>query len=116
MKNIGTNFGRPPSLYPEYEAEEKDRLDFTTWDISLEMLTAEAPDTATLLQFLGYLDRGELWFDLFHNMSSDAPGWFGNVARYRLVFNKNMKILQNYAFVDVNQSHSAYSIHQCVHD
>lgn len=100
----------------------EDRALYSTWNISLEHVKQQSELAAKLLQLWAYLDNQDVWYELLRKYPNNCPEWFLWLTEDRLSFDKALRVLCNYALVEVdatpiedNVESRGYSMHSCVH-
>ncbi|KAH9869852.1 hypothetical protein J1614_006772 [Plenodomus biglobosus] len=103
---------------PSYE----DRTLYTTWGISLDHVRQQSSLATKLLQLWAYFDSQDVWLQLLQEGRENAPEWFCELTQDRLVFNKAVRVLCDYALVEADAASRdgsldsrGYSMHSCVH-
>ncbi|RII06805.1 hypothetical protein CUC08_Gglean008882 [Alternaria sp. MG1] len=66
----------------------EDRALYSTWNISLNHVKQQSSLAAKLLQLWAYFDNQDVWLQLLQEGRGNAPEWFCELTRDRLVFNK----------------------------
>lgn len=95
---------------PDYEG----RTLYSTWNLSLSQLNAEA---VTLLRLMAYFSNQDIWFELLQKVARKGiqPSPFKFLSSQKK-FGSIMRRLQDYSLVESHESAGAYSLHTCVHD
>jgi tetratricopeptide (TPR) repeat protein len=100
----------------------EDRTLYTTWGISFDHVRQQSSLATKLLQLWAYFDSQDVWLQLLQEGRDNAPEWFRELTRDRLVFNKAVRILCNHALVEADAASRddsvesrGYSMHGCVH-
>ncbi|KAH3938470.1 hypothetical protein HBH53_256910 [Parastagonospora nodorum] len=100
----------------------EDRTLYTTWGISLSHVKQQSSLATKLLQLWAYFDNQDVWLQLLQEGRENAPEWFCELTRDRLVFNKAVRVLCDYALVEADatlgeggKESRGYSMHSCVH-
>jgi tetratricopeptide (TPR) repeat protein len=100
----------------------EDRALYSTWNISLNHVKQQSSLAAKLLQLWAYLDNQDVWLQLLQEGRGNAPEWFCELTRDRLVFNKAVRVLCDHALVEADatlreggKESRGYGMHSCVH-
>ena len=100
----------------------EDRTLYTTWGISLDHVRQQSSLAAKLLQLWAYFDNQDVWLQLLQEGRDNAPEWFCELTRDRLVFNKAVRVLCDHALVEADatlgeggKESRGYGMHSCVH-
>jgi tetratricopeptide (TPR) repeat protein len=100
----------------------ENRTLYTTWGISLDHVKRQSSLATRLLQLWAYFDSRDLWLQLLQAGRDNAPEWFCDLTRDRLVFNKAIRVLCDHALVEADttfrgggKESRGYSMHSCVH-
>ena len=94
---------------------------WTTWNISYNAILAKNQYAANLLVFWSFLDRNDLWYDIFQraghstSIASDLSSWLGKVAAHELSFIEAMSMLRSFSLVESTLHTQGYSMHAVVH-
>ncbi|KAL8701981.1 MAG: hypothetical protein Q9201_004627 [Fulgogasparrea decipioides] len=90
----------------------------TTWMISYDRIRDSDPTAAKLLQLWAYLDRQDIWYELFSRGSAGYQEceWLQNLAQSEIKFKGVIGSLLAYSLIESNQHTESYSIHPVVHD
>ncbi|KAL8721729.1 MAG: hypothetical protein Q9181_007645 [Wetmoreana brouardii] len=90
----------------------------TTWMIAYNRLRDSEPAAAKLLQLWAYLDRQDIWYELFSRGSAGCREceWLHNLAQSEIKFKGVMRSLLAYSLIESHQYTESYSIHPVVHD
>ncbi|KAK6364242.1 hypothetical protein LTS17_012413 [Exophiala oligosperma] len=86
----------------------------STWSISLQQVSNENEDAASLLRFFAYLGSHDIWYDLIHAAASDEVPWLRRVTESKLHFRRAMSKLYDYSLVDIVGN--SFQLHPCLHD
>ena len=78
--------------------EYGDRSVLTTWIVSYQQVQRQSPDAAWLLKLWGFLDSGEVWYELIAPgtrlaANMDVPAWLLAVAEDELAYSDAMGLL-----------------------
>ena len=100
--------------------EYGDRNVLTTWIISYEQVQKQSEEAAWLLKLWGYLDHGELWYDLVaaaSKLSQDItiPTQLLSVAEDELVYDDAVGLLSRFSLVDGREGSDSHSMHSVLH-
>ncbi|CAN9171138.1 unnamed protein product [Alternaria alternata] len=100
----------------------EDRALYSTWNISLNHVKQQSSLAAKLLQLWAYFDNQDVWLQLLQEGRGNAPEWFCELTRDRLVFNKAVRVLCDHALVEADatlreggKESRGYGMHSCVH-
>ncbi|KAL8827649.1 MAG: hypothetical protein Q9191_003062 [Dirinaria sp. TL-2023a] len=91
----------------------------TTWMISYEHVRQSNRVAGKLLQLWGYLDRQDIWYELFLRGRKGCPeefDWLQKLAGSEIVFKRVMKSLLDYSLIESHGDRESYSVHPVVHD
>lgn len=94
--------------------EYEDRTLSSTWTISLNQIRRQDADAAELLQFFGYLNNSDIWYELIKAGAIDGPSWLGRLTSSKVRFDRTMSKLGSYSLVEVQNG--SYRLHPCLHD
>ncbi|CAN9331109.1 unnamed protein product [Alternaria alternata] len=72
----------------------EDRALYSMWNISLDHVKQQSELATKLLQLWAYFDNQNVWLELLQEGRENAPEWFCELMRDRLVFNK-ARLLQH---------------------
>ena len=92
---------------------------WTTWNVSYDAVLAKDKCAANLLILWSYLDRNDLWYDLFKKASTTdtlAEALFhrlGDIAGQELSFIEAMSLLRSYSLIE--GSSQGYMMHTVMH-
>jgi tetratricopeptide (TPR) repeat protein len=89
---------------------------YTTWLVSFNLVQAQDPDAARLLQLLAYFDNHNIWYGLLLAGIRDRPSSLGDVIADKFRFRSSMTKLCNYSLVEQRPDHKGYCLHTCIHD
>ncbi|KAK7177812.1 NB-ARC and TPR domain protein [Paraphaeosphaeria sporulosa] len=100
--------------------EYGDRNVLTTWLISYEQVQKQSEEAAWLLKLWGYLDHGELWYDLVaaaSRLSKDItiPTRLLSVADDELTYDDAVGLLSRFSLVDGREVSDGHSMHSVLH-
>jgi tetratricopeptide (TPR) repeat protein len=100
--------------------EYGDRSVLTTWTVSYEQVQRQSEEAAWLLKLWGFLDNGELWYELIATGSElvadmDVPTWLLAIAEDELAFAEAMGILSRYSLADGTEGTGSHSMHAVLH-
>ncbi|KAF2259631.1 hypothetical protein CC78DRAFT_502933, partial [Lojkania enalia] len=104
-----------------YPLEEYgNRSVLTTWTMSYEQARRESEEAAHLLKLWGFLDCGELWYELVAAGSCLAdeiqiPMWLHKIAGDELEFANAVGLLSRYSLIDANEDTGSHSMHSVLH-
>ncbi|KAJ9644080.1 hypothetical protein H2199_003948 [Coniosporium tulheliwenetii] len=101
--------------------EYADHSVLTTWIISYEQVQSQSEKAASLLRLWGFLDCGDLWYELIACASRldedmEMPGWLLRLAGSDLKFLGALQLLSRYSLVDAKEETSSYSMHSVLHE
>ncbi|KAL8942220.1 MAG: hypothetical protein Q9211_001487, partial [Gyalolechia sp. 1 TL-2023] len=90
----------------------------TTWMISYNRIRDSNPTAGKLLQLWAYLDRQDVWYELFLPGSVGFPEceWLQELAQSEIGFKGVIRSLLAYSLIESHQHTESYSIHPVVHD
>ncbi|EON65745.1 hypothetical protein W97_04984 [Coniosporium apollinis CBS 100218] len=88
--------------------EYADRSVLTTWTISYEQVQSQSEEAANLLKLWGFLDCGDLWYEL-------TPGWLLQLAGSDLKFLGALQLLSHYSLVNAREETSSHAMHSVLH-
>ncbi|KAL9019552.1 MAG: hypothetical protein Q9185_003172 [Variospora sp. 1 TL-2023] len=90
----------------------------TTWIISYNRIRHSNPTAGKLLQLWAYLDRQDVWYELFLPGSAVCREceWLQELAQTEIGFKGVMRSLLAYSLIEAQQHTESYSIHPVVHD
>ncbi|KAI1559240.1 NB-ARC domain containing protein [Pyrenophora tritici-repentis] len=100
--------------------EYGDRSVLTTWTMSYRQVQQHSEEAACLLKLWGFLDSGEVWYELIAAGSDpaaevDAPAWLLAVAEDELAFGEAMGLLSRYSLVEGIEGTDSHSMHAVLH-
>ncbi|KAF1998270.1 hypothetical protein P154DRAFT_439563, partial [Amniculicola lignicola CBS 123094] len=100
--------------------EYGDRNVLTTWIISYEQVKKQSEKAAWLLKLWGYLDHGELWYELVATATklskrTNTPEWLLSVAEHELEYAGAVGLLSRYSLVDRREDSNTHSMHSVLH-
>ncbi|KAI4136790.1 MAG: hypothetical protein LQ341_005446, partial [Variospora aurantia] len=90
----------------------------TTWMISYNRIRHSNPTAAKLLQLWAYLDRQDVWYELFLPGSAACREceWLQKLTQSEIGFKSVIRSLLAYSLIEAQQHTESYSIHPVVHD
>jgi tetratricopeptide (TPR) repeat protein len=100
--------------------EYGDRSVLTTWTISYEQVQRQSEEAACLLRLWGFLDSGEVWYELIAAGSdlaagTDVPAWLLAIAQDELAFSEAMGLLSRYSLAEGKDGTDSHSMHSVLH-
>jgi tetratricopeptide (TPR) repeat protein len=100
--------------------EYGDRSVLTTWTISYGQVQRQSKEAAWLLKLWGFLDSGEMWYELIAAgldlaVERDAPAWLLAVAEDDLAYGEVMGLLSRYSLAEGRESTDSHSTHAVLH-
>ncbi|KAF1360965.1 TPR-like protein, partial [Lizonia empirigonia] len=100
--------------------EYGDRSVLTTWTISYTQVQRESEKAAWLLKLWGFLDSGEVWYELIAAGSDlaaemDVPAWLLAVAENELAYGDAMGLLSRYSLAEGREGTDSHSMHSVLH-
>ncbi|KAF1952142.1 hypothetical protein CC80DRAFT_495479, partial [Byssothecium circinans] len=101
--------------------EYGDRNMLTTWTISYEQVKKQSEEAAWLLKLWGYLDHGELWYELVATATElledikYTPAWLRSIAEDELAYADAVGLLSRYSLVDGREDSNTHSMHSVLH-
>ncbi|KAK4991376.1 hypothetical protein LTR66_006561 [Elasticomyces elasticus] len=92
----------------------------TTWTISYEQVRSQSEEAANLLRLWGFLDYGDLWYELIASAArleeeTETPDWLIRLAENKLEFLDALQLLSHYSLVDGREETSSHSMHSVLH-
>ncbi|KAH8693322.1 hypothetical protein GQ44DRAFT_159935 [Phaeosphaeriaceae sp. PMI808] len=120
-KHYDTTWERLMKKQGRFPLEEYgDRNVLTTWILSYEQVRKQSKKAVCLLKLWGFLDYGELWYELIVArrdlaQQMDIPAWLVHIAEDELEFTDAMGLLLRYSLADANEDTSSYSMHSVLH-
>jgi hypothetical protein len=75
---------------------------YSTWNISLKHVKQQSEPATKLLQLWAYPDNQDVWYELLREYLNNCPEWFLRLTEDRLNFYKALRVLCNYALVEVD--------------
>jgi tetratricopeptide (TPR) repeat protein len=100
--------------------EYSDRNVLTTWTMSYGQVQRQSKVAAWLLKLWGFLDSGEVWYELIAAGSklvaeTDVPAWLFAVAEDELAYGEAMGLLLRYSLVEGRGGTDSHSMHAVLH-
>jgi tetratricopeptide (TPR) repeat protein len=100
--------------------EYGDRNVLTTWSISYEQVQKQSGRAVWLLKLWGFLDNGELWYELVAagsqlSKSMDTPRWVLEIAEDELAYAEAVGLLARYSLADAREGSNSHSMHSVLH-
>ena len=100
--------------------EYSDRNVLTTWTMSYEQVQKQSNEAAWLLKLWGFLDHGELWYELVAAASElskkvDVPTWLLSIAKHNLAYTNAVGLLSSYSLADAREGSNSHSMHSVLH-
>jgi tetratricopeptide (TPR) repeat protein len=100
--------------------EYGDRSVLTTWTMSYQQVQRQSTDAAWLLKLWGFLDSGEVWYELIAAGSDlaaerDVPAWLLVVAEDELAYGEAMGLLLRYSLTEGREGTDSHSMHSVLH-
>jgi tetratricopeptide (TPR) repeat protein len=101
--------------------EYGDRSVLTTWKMSYEQVQSQSEEAAGLLRLWGFLDCGDLWYELVAcasrlNERIKKPDWLLRLAENELEFLSSLQLLSHYSLVDAKEDAPSHSMHAVLHE
>jgi hypothetical protein len=92
----------------------------TTWTISYGQVQRQSKEAAWLLKLWGFLDSGEVWYELIAAGSRLAanmgvPAWLLAVAKDELAYGEAMSLLSRYSLAEGREGTNSHSMHSVLH-
>jgi tetratricopeptide (TPR) repeat protein len=96
--------------------EYGDRSVLTTWKMSYKQVQSQSEEAAGLLRLWGFLDRGDLWYELVACVSRldesiKKPDWLLRLAENELEFLSSLQLLSHYSPIDAKEDALSYSMY-----
>ena len=120
-KHYDSTWGRLMKKEGRFPLDEYgDRSVQTTWTISYEQVQRRSDGAACLLKLWGFLDSGEVWYELIAACKdlaeeTDVPTWLLEMAEDELEFAEVMGLLSRYSLIDGKEGTDSYSMHSVLH-
>jgi tetratricopeptide (TPR) repeat protein len=100
--------------------EYGDQSVLTTWTISYGQVQRQSREAAWLLKLWGFLDSGEVWYELIVAGSdlaekTDVPAWLLAVAEDSLAYSEAMGLLSRYSLAEGKEGTDSHSMHSVLH-
>jgi tetratricopeptide (TPR) repeat protein len=100
--------------------EYGDRSVLTTWTISYGQVQRQSKEAAWLLKLWGFLDSGEMWYELIAAgldlaAGTDVPAWLLAVAEDNLAYGEAMGLLSRYSLTEGREGADSHSMHAVLH-
>jgi tetratricopeptide (TPR) repeat protein len=100
--------------------EYGDRSVLTTWTMSYQQVQRQSTDAAWLLKLWGFLDSGEVWYELIAAGSRlasnmDVPAWLLAVAKDEMAYSDAMGLLSRYSLAEGKEGTGSHSMHAVLH-
>jgi tetratricopeptide (TPR) repeat protein len=100
--------------------EYGDQSVLTTWTISYGQVQQQSTDAACLLKLWGFLDSGEVWYELIAAgldlaAERDVPAWLLAVAKDDLAYGEAMGLLSRYSLAEGREGMGIHSMHAVLH-
>jgi hypothetical protein len=100
--------------------EYGDQSVLTMWTISYGQVQRQSKEAAWLLKLWGFLDSGEMWFELIAAGSdlaaeTDVPAWLLAVAEDDLAYGEAMGLLWRYSLTEGREGTDSHSMHAVLH-
>ena len=101
--------------------EYADRSVLTTWTMSYEQVKGQSEAAAGLLRLWGFLDCGDLWYELVASasrldLSMETLGWLQLLIKSKFEFSDAVQILAHYSLIDAKAETSGHSMHSVLHE
>jgi tetratricopeptide (TPR) repeat protein len=109
------------TMQGRYPIEEyNDRSVLTTWAISYEQVRKQSEAAAGLLKLWGFLDPGDLWYELVAVDSEAlenfaAPTWLRTLAEDELEYRHATSLLTRYSLIDGKKDTNSHTMHLVLH-
>ncbi|KAF1829960.1 hypothetical protein BDW02DRAFT_124922 [Decorospora gaudefroyi] len=120
-KHYDSTWGRLMKKEERFPLEEySDRSVLTTWTISYEQVQRQSEEAACLLKLWGFLDSGEVWYELIAASKDLAgetgvPTWLLEIAEDELAFSEAIGLLSRCSLVDGQEGTDSHSMHSVLH-
>lgn len=106
------------SRYPAQEYGDRNVL--TTWTISYKHVQEQSDGAASLLKLWGFLDHGELWYELISAASAPLENMCFHeslleIAKDRLAYAEAISLLSRYSLADAKVGSNSCSMHPVLH-
>jgi tetratricopeptide (TPR) repeat protein len=100
--------------------EYGDRSVLTTWTMSYQQVQRQSEEAAWLLKLWGFLDSGEVWYELIAaglDLAADVavPAWLLAVAEDDLAYGEAMGLLSRYSLAEGREGTDSHSMHSVLH-
>ncbi|KAH6383964.1 hypothetical protein HBI60_252390 [Parastagonospora nodorum] len=100
--------------------EYGDRSVLTTWTISYGQVQRQSKEAAWLLKLWGFLDSGEVWYELIAAgsrlaASMSVPAWLLSVAEDELTYGDAMGLLSRHSLAEGREDTDSHSMHSVLH-
>jgi tetratricopeptide (TPR) repeat protein len=100
--------------------EYGDRSVLTTWTMSYQQVQRQSEEAAWLLKLWGFLDSGEVWYELIAAgldlaAEVDVPAWLLAVAEDDLAYGEAMGLLSRYSLAEGRDGTDSHSMHSVLH-
>jgi tetratricopeptide (TPR) repeat protein len=104
----------------KFPLEEYDRSVMTTWSISFNQVKKRSEEAAYLLRLWGFLDSGEVWYELFapkRRLLDDAgyPRWLQTITEDAPAFAATMGLLSRFSLAEGREGTDSHSMHSVLH-
>jgi tetratricopeptide (TPR) repeat protein len=120
-KHYDRTWGRLMKGQDRFPLEEYgDRSVLTTWTMSYGQVQRQSDEAAWLLKLWGFLDSGEVWYELIAAGADlaaemDIPACLLAVAENELAFAEAMGLLSRYSLAEGKEGTGSHSMHSVLH-
>jgi tetratricopeptide (TPR) repeat protein len=120
-KHYNKTWTRLMAKQGRYPLEEYgDRSVLTTWTVSYEQVQRQSKTAVSLLRLWGFLDSGELWYELIEtgvdlSAGMDVPVWLHKIAEDELEFREAASLLCRYSLAEETTDSGSYLMHLVLH-
>lgn len=121
VKHYDSTWERLMQIQTRYPVQEYgDRNVLTTWTISYEHVQKQSDGAASLLKLWGFLDHGELWYELISAASEHLKNMCFHeslieIAEDELAYAEAISLLSRYSLADAKEGSNSYSMHPVLH-
>jgi tetratricopeptide (TPR) repeat protein len=100
--------------------EYGNRSVLTTWTISYGQVQRQSKEAAWLLKLWGFLDSGEVWYELIAAgldlaAERDVPAWLLGMAEDDLMYGEAIGLLSRYSLAEGMEGTDSHSMHSVLH-
>jgi tetratricopeptide (TPR) repeat protein len=120
VEHYNQTWSRLMNNQDKFPLEEYDRSVMTTWTISFDQVQRQSEEAACLLKLWGFLDNGEVWYELFAPGQElmngvNIPRWLQTITEDAPTFAATMGLLSHFSLAEGREGPDSHSMHSVLH-